>query len=335
MIKSAEFVSLGHPDKTADFISSYLLDSLIVQDSSLKYGVEVMVKDNTVVLGGEISGHVSLENLETTVKDALRYIGYDEHYAAIWGDCALNITRLRIINLIGLQSPEIQQGVVHNGWGDQGVFVGYACQGPSFMPKELYLARQLNKALYEKAKTSDIWGLDIKTQITLDENNDVQTVVIAVPSRTDTQPSRSWVAEILKAEPKHLIINGTGSYTYHSTIADCGMTGRKLACDFYSTAAPIGGGSPWTKDGTKADLTLNLLARELAVKNLGDADEAFVYLSCCIGRSDLPSAVLKRLTHGKCTIQNLNVQETPSELIQRYQLNKPIYAQLCSKGLFY
>ena len=53
MLKTAEYVSIGHPDKVADFISSYLLDTLIQQDPTLKYAVEVMIKDNTVILGDE------------------------------------------------------------------------------------------------------------------------------------------------------------------------------------------------------------------------------------------------------------------------------------------
>ena len=54
MLKTAEAVSLGHPDKISDYISSYILDRMIEMDSSVKYAVEVMVKDNTVILGGEI-----------------------------------------------------------------------------------------------------------------------------------------------------------------------------------------------------------------------------------------------------------------------------------------
>ena len=65
------------------------------------------------------------------------------------------------------------------------------------------------------------------------------------------------IADILGETPTQVIVNGTGSYTCHSAVADCGITGRKLACDFYSTACPVGGGAPWTKDATKADLTLN------------------------------------------------------------------------------
>ena len=59
MKKTAEAVSLGHPDKMADYISSYILDRMIEQDAAVKYAVEVMVKDNAVVLGGEITGDVT------------------------------------------------------------------------------------------------------------------------------------------------------------------------------------------------------------------------------------------------------------------------------------
>ena len=68
MIKTAEFVSLGHPDKTADYITSYILDRFIESDSSARYAVEVMLKDNTVVLGGEICSklqNVPFENMSS------------------------------------------------------------------------------------------------------------------------------------------------------------------------------------------------------------------------------------------------------------------------------
>ena len=111
MLKTAEAVSLGHPDKISDYISSYILDRMIEMDSSVKYAVEVMVKDNTVVLGGEITGDVDLSNVCEYVKSALREIGYDSHYSSIWGDYAININKLNVINLVGVQSPDINRGV--------------------------------------------------------------------------------------------------------------------------------------------------------------------------------------------------------------------------------
>lgn len=332
MHKTAEAVSLGHPDKTSDYISSYILDRMIEQDPTVKYAVEVMLKGNTVIVGGEIKGNVSLHKLRAYVLDALAEIGYTEEYAKIWGEYALEPQKLELVNLIGQQSAEINQGVAQDGWGDQGVFVGYACQGEGKINRELYLARKLNNALYQQALGSKTLGLDIKTQITLDDENKIETAIAAVPMLEETNLT-DLVARTLGEKPQNLIINGTGRYTYHSAVADCGVTGRKLACDFYSTACPIGGGSPWTKDGSKADLTLNLYARKLAVENLADNDECFVYLSSCIGRSELPSCVIKTLKNGQTQIRECNCDLKPSVLIERLGLNKPVFAQLCRQGI--
>jgi S-adenosylmethionine synthetase len=334
MLKTAEAVSLGHPDKIADYISSYILDRMIEMDAAVKYAVEVMVKDNTVVLGGEITGNVDLSNIDKFVKSALREIGYDERYAEIWGDFAININKIHVINMIGIQSPDINRGVENDGWGDQGVFVGYACRGnPELINMELHLARKLNRVLYDYARRSDNLGLDIKTQITIDESGHIKTAIVAIPMRSP-QDIRQIVIDTLGQVPENIIINGTGIYTYHSSVADCGITGRKLACDFYSTAAPIGGGSPWTKDGSKSDLTLNLYARQMAIENLGDNDECVVYLSSCIGRSELPSGTIKTICQGATKSHSITPNKKPRDLIRTFGLDKPIFADLCRNGLF-
>ena len=334
MKKTAEAVSLGHPDKTADFISSYVLDKIIEQDIHTRYALEVMIKDNNVVLGGEISTNANISNINDWVKDAIINIGYDIDYSNIWGDYAINPNKLNIINLIGKQSGDINLGVEQNGWGDQGVFVGYACRGNGNINAELYYARKLNAELYTMAKSNkDLkFGIDIKTQITLDDDGNIETAIVAIPSLTDVD-LHNFVLSILKQDVKNIIINGTGRYTSHGPIADCGITGRKLACDFYSTAAPIGGGSPWTKDASKADLTLNYYARKLALEYLGDNDECFVYLSSCIGRSDLPSATVKTIKNGIINTHNILIDKKPSEIINILGLNKPVFADLCKHSV--
>ena len=331
MQRTAEAVSIGHPDKIADYISCFILDRMIEQDQHVRYAVEVMIKDNTVVLGGEISGAVKLDNLSDYVRCALAEIGYDERYALTWGEYAIDPAQVKVINMIGVQSADISQGVDADGWGDQGVFVGYACQGEGKINRELYLARKLNKALYNKARQSDNLGLDIKTQITLNDEH-IETAIVAIPMLHD-EDLTDFIVSVLGEKPAHIIINGTGRYTYHSSIADCGITGRKLACDFYSTAAPIGGGSPWTKDASKADLTLNVYARILACENLGEADECFVYLSSCIGRAELPSGLIKKIKDGIVTYHNLWCNQKPSTLIRACGLDKPIYTELCRRGI--
>lgn len=331
MQKTAESVSIGHPDKIADYISCFILDRMLEQDKDIKYAVEVMIKNNTIVLGGEISGNVNLDNLYEYVKHALSEIGYDDRYASIWDDMTINPNNINVINLIGVQSADINRGVRADGWGDQGVFVGYACQGNGMINRELYLARKLNKALYDKARTSDNLGLDIKTQITLN-NDKIETAIVAIPMLHD-EDLTEFIISVLGEKPDNIIVNGTGRYTYHGPIADCGITGRKLACDFYSTAAPIGGGCPWTKDATKADLTLNIYARKLACENLGDNDECFVYLSSCIERSELPSGLIKTVKNGVTEYRDMWCNQKPSTLIRAYGLDTPIYTQLCKKGI--
>ena len=333
MKKTAEAVSLGHPDKTSDYISSYILDKAIEQDPYVKYAVEVLIKDKHIVLGGEVAGNVNLNNVKTYVLDALAEIGYTKEYAKHWKHFAIEPEKVIVENFIGYQSCDINKGIKQNGWGDQGVFVGYTCKGEDYINHELYLARKLNRAIYEKAKSDFVLGLDIKTQITLDDDGKVDTAIVAIPMLSKIDLT-DFIIQVLGEKPNKIIVNGTGIYTYHSSIADCGITGRKLAVDFYSTACPIGGGSPWTKDPSKADLTLNIYARKLALKYLKDNDECFVYLSSCIGKSELPSATVKTIKNDITTMQNIMLKKTPSQIIDELDLRKPIYKTLCKEGLF-
>lgn len=73
MLKTAEAVSIGHPDKTADYISSYILDRLIEQDPGIHYAVEVMIKDNCVMLGGEVNqaSRTALESYISSLKSQI------------------------------------------------------------------------------------------------------------------------------------------------------------------------------------------------------------------------------------------------------------------------
>src|SRR5688500_20360531 len=51
---TSESVSEGHPDKVADQISGAVLDAILKQDKTSRVAAETLVKDNLVVLAGEI-----------------------------------------------------------------------------------------------------------------------------------------------------------------------------------------------------------------------------------------------------------------------------------------
>jgi hypothetical protein len=70
----------------------------------------------------------------------------------------------------------------------------------------------------------------------------------------------------------------------------------------------------------------------LAIKHLGDNDEAFVYLSSCIGKSELPSAELRTIKNGIEKRTEIPFNKKPSDLIAELGLDKPHFAELCRNG---
>ena len=344
MYKFSEYVSPGHPDKVADYISEYILDRYVEIDPNVRYAVEVMVKGFSVYIAGEITSTVNLEkNMLRYVKEALNEIGYTPEYAEKWGlDNVINSEGIVVYRNITTQSPEIGQGVTNNGWGDQGIFFGYADpDGDEFMmPKSHSLAKNLCFMLYNQARDEGIGGIDIKTEIILNDLGYIEKIIAAVPCRNHNEYDlilksiQRWFDETDPTYPLYpeIVLNGTGNYVMHGPIADCGVTGRKLAVDFYGGEFQVGGGSPWTKDGSKADLTLNLYARQLAIMFAKKHKTAVkVSLACCIGKSEINYSV-----NTPCgdDIESGILNITPNELKGKLGLNKPIFTSTCWFGLF-
>ena len=342
--KFSEYVSPGHPDKVADYISEYILDRYLEKDPNVRYAVEVMIKGNMVHLAGEVTStaYFGYADYKNFVREALREIGYTEEYYKSWGGNVINPEDIELQVDITAQSPEISQGVDNDGWGDQGIFFGYADPDEEYMtPRSHSLAKDLCHMLYTQAKEKGIGGIDIKTEIILDENGLIEKIISAVPCRTEQEYRKifksilDWYDSAENGVPAaypETILNGTGNYVMHGPVADCGVTGRKLVVDFYGGELHVGGGSPWTKDGSKADLTLNLFAREMARKYARETNQPVkVSVACCIGRSEIDYVVEttcgEEITDGKMNV-------TPKELIKQYNLDKPIFASMCTFGLF-
>lgn len=336
-MRISEYVSPGHPDKVADYISQYLLDRYMEKDANVRYAVEVQVKDFHVTLGGEVTStaNFSKEEIADFVSRAVDKIGYTREYAKRWGyENAICGDALSVQSFIRQQSADIAQGVNRDGWGDQGIFFGMAVpdKDNNFMPADHALAKRLCRELFE----SGYGGLDIKTQVIMNDDGEIEEVVAAIPLHPDGGVTKEdVVALILSKHPdfkeENIKVNGTGRYVQHSSMADCGTTGRKLAVDFYGGNCIIGGGSPWTKDASKADLTLNIVARDLA-RMFAKQNKKPVYtkLACRIGSP----AVDFEATDGAKTIERTRLVMPPTLLKNAYELNKPIYASMCWWGLF-
>jgi len=332
MIKCSEFVTIGHPDKTADYISSYVLDRFLEQDANARYALEVQIKDNFVTISGEVTSkaNISKEDIQKYVKEAVDDIGYTKTYQDKWGkENTICSDDIEVTQHISVQSPNIANGVNNQGWGDQGIFWGMAVNNKNHMPEDYTLAKTIANIVVKQP----VSGLDIKTQVFM-KNEAATECIVAVPLMNDTDVAviRDTVKSLIHNEC-NLIINGTGIYQIHGSIGDCGTTGRKLAVDFYGGNCKIGGGSPWTKDASKADLTLNIYARHKAVEFIkaNGIDIVYCGISCCIGKKNINVWFLDKNNN---LLEQYVENRNPEEIIELFGLRKPIFAELCRNGLF-
>ena len=354
MNNCSEYVSSGHSDKVADIVASYLLDEYIKHDPGTRFALEVQLKDHICNLAGEVTSTWCPTNGEIAdlTREAIRKVGYTAEYAARWPDGAtLNADKVVVNNYIGRQSPDIARGVDREGWGDQGIFAGMATSEQDFgyMPRDRYFAHAIGKKLYNAALLDKApIGLDIKVMVSLKTGFDVaEQVVVAAPMLPENEMSgRSFIEETVRAtlaerqySCNELIINGTGVYVIHSSVGDAGVVGRKLAVDFYGLNCPVGGGTTWGKDATKADVTLNLYARYLSLKSILDgdprSDAIYTKIGCCIGKS---RCLIAQFDGKNRQTDEYQKDIIPSGAVKLFGLDggirKDMFVHMCMEGMF-
>ena len=103
-IFTSESVSEGHPDKICDQISDAILDECIKQDKYSRVACETMIKNNHVIVGGEITSKADI-NYEEVAKSVIKDIGYDNK------EMGFSHESINFKNLIGKQSEDIHQGI--------------------------------------------------------------------------------------------------------------------------------------------------------------------------------------------------------------------------------
>ncbi len=355
---TSESVSEGHPDKIADQISDAVLDAILEQDPKARVACETYVKTGMVMVGGEVTTSAWVD-IEELTRQTVRDIGYTH------SDMGFDADSCAVLNTIGKQSPDINQGVdkadpKEQGAGDQGIMFGYATNETSvLMPAPITYSHRLVQRQSEVRKNGTLPWLrpDAKSQVTFKYENGVIAGIDAVVLSTQHSDSISTAdlreavmeeiikpvlpAEWLDKETKYFI-NPTGRFVIGGPMGDCGLTGRKIIVDTYGGAARHGGGAFSGKDPSKVDRSAAYAARYVA-KNIvaaGLADRCEIQLSYAIGVADPTSIMVETFGTEKVATDVIvdavrqHFDLRPYGLQEMLNLLQPIYKKTAAYGHF-
>lgn len=355
---TSESVSEGHPDKIADQISDAVLDAILEQDPKARVACETYVKTGMVMVGGEVTTSAWVD-IEEITRETVREIGY------VHSDMGFDANSCAVLNTIGKQSPDINQGVdkadpKEQGAGDQGIMFGYATNETDIlMPAPITYSHLLVKKQAEVRKSGklDFLRPDAKSQVTFQYDQGkivgIDAVVLSTQhcdSVTTPDLREAVMEEIIKpvlpsewiTKDTNFFINPTGRFVIGGPMGDCGLTGRKIIVDTYGGAARHGGGAFSGKDPSKVDRSAAYAARYVA-KNIvaaGMADRCEIQLSYAIGVADPTSIMVETFGTEKVSHEIIieavrqNFDLRPYGLQEMLNLLQPIYKQTAAYGHF-
>ena len=357
-IFTSESVSEGHPDKIADQISDAVLDAILEQDPKARVACETFVKTGMVLVGGEITTSAWVD-IEELTRKTVREIGYTH------SDMGFDADSCAVLNAIGKQSPDINQGVDktdprEQGAGDQGLMFGYASNETDvLMPAPITYSHRLVQRQAQMRKDGTLPWLrpDAKSQLSFIYEDGKPVGIDAVVLSTQhcdtisTADLREAVmetiikpvlpAEWLTSKTKYFI-NPTGRFVIGGPMGDCGLTGRKIIVDTYGGMARHGGGAFSGKDPSKVDRSAAYAARYVA-KNIvaaGLADRCELQVSYAIGVAEPTSISLETFGTSKLSEDELiklireHFDLRPYGLIEMLNLERPIYGATAAYGHF-
>ncbi|MGL4516951.1 MAG: methionine adenosyltransferase, partial [Shewanella sp.] len=309
-------------------------------------------------VGGEVTTSAWVD-IEELTRKTVREIGYTH------SDMGFDADSCAVLNAIGKQSPDINQGVdradpKEQGAGDQGLMFGYASNETDIlMPAPITYAHALVKRQSEVRKDGTLPWLrpDAKSQVTFAYEDNKIVGIDAIVLSTQHSPDigqadliEGVMETIIKPVlPAHWLnkdtkyfINPTGRFVIGGPMGDCGLTGRKIIVDTYGGMARHGGGAFSGKDPSKVDRSAAYAARYVA-KNIvaaGLADRCELQVSYAIGVAEPTSISIETFGTGKVSEEVLiklvrqHFDLRPYGLTEMLNLARPIYQATAAYGHF-
>ena len=346
-IITCEQVSCGHPDKICDQIADAIVTDCLKHDPKSRVAIECLIKDNHIIIAGELTSDHE-PDYKGLVYEVFNRIGLDK----IGGVFDPFFSALDIGILVKTQSPDIAIGVDKGGAGDQGMMFGYATnETAELLPIPFVVATRFLQIL--KSHPSRMFRADAKAQVSFDyDTGKITTFLCSVQHSPDVDPAdfRHIIESImvLAACENGLntdfekLINPTGRFVIGGSFADCGVTGRKLACDTYGGVGRIGGGAMSGKDPSKVDRSGAYMARKIArdIVLAGYASKCEVQIAYAIGVAEPVSIFVETFgtEHEDRRFIEQYIREsydlTPKGIIKRLGLLDVDYNRVSAYGHF-
>jgi S-adenosylmethionine synthetase len=357
---TSESVSEGHPDKVADQISDAILDAILEQDPAAHVACETFVKTGVAIVGGEITTSAWVD-LEKLIRKVIVEIGYDSSRVGYDGHTC------GVINIIGKQSSDIDQGVSRErpedqGAGDQGMMFGYASNETDvLMPAPIHYAHALvQRQAWVRRNVGagrEYLRPDAKSQVTFRYEDgrprSVEAVVLSTQHSDEISQAdlhelvmeeiiKPVIPEDMRSDSVKYHINPTGRFVIGGPVGDAGLTGRKIIVDTYGGMSRHGGGAFSGKDPSKVDRSAAYACRYVA-KNLvaaGLAERCEIQVSYAIGVAEPTSITVDTFGTEKVPVDRIEhlVREQfdlrPWGIIRMLDLIQPIYRPLAAYGHF-
>ena len=282
----AEYVSPGHPDRLADAIVESIVDLAVGRDGEALVGVECAVHTDHVFIDGRIAagkGKCAVSNEE--IEEIARKVYREAGYGGIWIHAPEN---LKVIQNVCLEPLSDDERAIRNLSDDQNVVTGFACNHPEtdYLPPAHFIANYIGRKVDGWRRTvSDKFGPDFKVLVHIYDNcgryewrrltisiqhregvfaAEQHELVLPVVSGALAELEARGLAGISNLPLENFILNGMGDFIVGGPEGDNGLSGKKLAVDFYGPEIPIGGGAICGKDPHKVDVAGAFRARELA-----------------------------------------------------------------------
>lgn len=287
-ILTCEQVADGHPDKICDQVADSIVTDCLRHDPDSRVAIECLLKDDQIIIAGELTSKhdPDYRKLVNQVFDRIgrERLGYPDG--------------IEVGLMMKKQSPDIALGVDKGGAGDQGIMYGYASnETPELLPIPFVVATKFLQIL--RNHPSRMFRADAKAQVSYDyDTGRITTFLCSVQHSPDVEVSdfRHIVESVMVLAASEYalntdfvkLINPTGRFVIGGSFADCGVTGRKLACDTYGGIGHIGGGAMSGKDPSKVDRSAAYMARKIArdIVLSGYADKAEIQIAYAIGMTD-------------------------------------------------